>query len=1031
MDTTELLNVLEYRGSPNFLEVERLSTSLEHSHVFRRAVKACALHHGRLHGVYQLGRGTTSTTPVVYVVEAAGPAEADAIHRKVWNQNVVPFLLVKLPDSLRLYSGFAYAPRAGDAATEGAQAGVLAAAVAFDRVLVELGDLRAEAIDDGRIWRSLGRSVDPARRVDSRLLENLQQLGRWLRGRDLDASVAHALIGKFVYLRYLRERGILSDARLAEFGVDPREVFGRDVTVRAVRQVVERVEEWLNGSVFPIRFSGPRAPSAEHVREVARVFLGDEAGTGQLHLDFAAYDFSYIPVETLSIIYEQFLAAEGRQRAAGAYYTPLPLVSFVLDELQDVRPLGPGIRVFDPACGSGAFLVQCYRRLIEGRRRDTERLKPSELREILVRQVFGLDRDGDACGVTELSLVLTMLDYIEPPDLRTTPTFKLPELRGRNIVQGDFFDSSNEAARSLPERFEWIVGNPPWIALKSSSQQVIDGHVRGWLAQHAHDRPVVAQEVAEAFAWKALDHAARDAAIGLLLPAKSLFCEDGAFRGSFFSTVDVHSVANFSNLREVLFAGRARMPAAAVFYSARAPASDDDVLVFSPLVANQEANRPATPGTRRETWTVSINQSEVRSVPRRKLAEGAALPWKIAMWGTFRDERVLASASRRFATLGDLQNAGCVFISQGLELRDPTQTREPLEPLREVLGKLELDIELLKRTGRIHTLPRASLRRVGSERAFVRRGRATRPLRVCQPPHVIVSAARTFAVFSDEYVVVPPRQVGIASGSWSAERLRALALYLSSDFVAYHQFFESSQAGVRDGRNTLASLLRLPVPIAELDDATVRAWADLQRRLAELDRDWFDGGGVSAANRDELREASQEEIDALVSSALGLTASERWLIHDLVRVRMQLTDGRLPEGVLRPPARAELEAYATVLRQELDAFLDPALGREHRVVVVFQGDGAMVEVSLANRGRGRAVVATAEPALAARLSRVRREIDRREPQWLYFDRNLILHVDDGTYLVKPMQRMWWTRSQALADADELIAQALAPGDEAA
>ena len=65
MDTTELLNVLEYRGSPNFLEVERLSTSLEHSHVFRRAVKACALHHGRLHGVYQLGRGTTSTTPVV------------------------------------------------------------------------------------------------------------------------------------------------------------------------------------------------------------------------------------------------------------------------------------------------------------------------------------------------------------------------------------------------------------------------------------------------------------------------------------------------------------------------------------------------------------------------------------------------------------------------------------------------------------------------------------------------------------------------------------------------------------------------------------------------------------------------------------------------------------------------------------------------------------------------------------------------------------------------------------------------------
>jgi len=57
-----------------------------------------------------------------------------------------------------------------------------------------------------------------------------------------------------------------------------------------------------------------------------------------------------------------------------------------------------------------------------------ERPKPSVLRELLVRNVYGIDRDEDACRVAELSLILTMLDYVEPPDLSTNPDFKIPNL---------------------------------------------------------------------------------------------------------------------------------------------------------------------------------------------------------------------------------------------------------------------------------------------------------------------------------------------------------------------------------------------------------------------------------------------------------------------------------------------------------------------------------------------------------------------------------------------------------------------------
>ena len=103
----------------------------------------------------------------------------------------------------------------------------------------------------------------------------------------------------------------------------------------------------------------------------------------------------------------------------------------------------------------GAFLVQCYRRLIEKERlkRNGEKFRPVELRELLQGHIFGIDRDEDACQVTELSLTLTLLDYVDPPDLTNT-TFKLPKLRGTNVFGGadeDFFNTDSQFHRRMGE----------------------------------------------------------------------------------------------------------------------------------------------------------------------------------------------------------------------------------------------------------------------------------------------------------------------------------------------------------------------------------------------------------------------------------------------------------------------------------------------------------------------------------------------------------------------------------------------------
>ena len=338
----------------------------------------------------------------------------------MWNQDVVPFLIVNTRDTIRLYSGFRYRQSGKDD-----EKGLLRIIRDFNECADLAEGFRADAIDNGQVWKVWGNEVTPDKRVDWKLLENLRSLDQYLqKSCNLKKEISHALIGKYVYLHYLKDRDILSQRKLTDWTINTEEIFGRNAILNGLKEVVRKLDEWLNGGVFPLVFSGESAPKQKHVQCVAAAFSGDEIseeGLRQLHLDFQAYDFSYIPIETLSVIYEQFLhdssGKTNRGKEAGAYYTPIPVVNFMLAELEERHPLKRGMRVFDPSCGSGAFLVQCYRRLIENEF-PTGGIKPRpvELRELLKKHIFGVDYDPDACSVTELSLILTLLDYVEPPD---------------------------------------------------------------------------------------------------------------------------------------------------------------------------------------------------------------------------------------------------------------------------------------------------------------------------------------------------------------------------------------------------------------------------------------------------------------------------------------------------------------------------------------------------------------------------------------------------------------------------------------
>lgn len=142
--------------------------------------------------------------------------------------------------------------------------------------------------------------------------------------------------------------------------------------------------------------------------------------------------------EMLGRAFERLMAVDLR-RSQGTFYTPHELttriVTSALEELDRRQAPRTEVRVLDPACGSGAFLVAVLD-LLATRRRTDDDATPNAVarREVLARSIYGVDRDPVAVWLCQLRLWLSVVVEEEPDDpMRLTP---LPNL-DRNIREGD------------------------------------------------------------------------------------------------------------------------------------------------------------------------------------------------------------------------------------------------------------------------------------------------------------------------------------------------------------------------------------------------------------------------------------------------------------------------------------------------------------------------------------------------------------------------------------------------------------------
>ncbi len=999
MNSTQLIDMLGYTKHPAFLQGERLKKHHGYSFFFAHAERE---DHCNLKGVYTLldspdNLAKSSLTPVVYVCEAKNETQAKEIHKRVWNQNIVPFLLIATPKNILLYSGFEYDINKRD------EDRVLAAARSANEILNKLSAFKSESIDNGDIWKQKPITIEG--RIDRQLLTNLKTLSEVLRGNkyNLSAKVSHTLIGKYIYLKYLKDRGILSPENFSKAKVCEEHIFSREAQKNSLYKLEKWLDGFLNGSVFPLQGE----LHEEHIRKVAGVFVGDDPEDGQQFL-FERYDFSYIPIETLSVVYQQFLHAEGKGRPKGAYYTPVHLVNFILDELNTKKPLREGMKIFDPSCGSGAFLVQCYRRLIENIIRNKKvKLNPTDLRKLLVDNIFGLDADEEACRVAELSLSLTLLDYIEPHDLRTYPTFKLPELHNKNIFycERGFFNNNSQWIKSIPKQgYDWIVGNPPWKNKdRYEDDKPYDQETLRWINENRNRYPVDNCQTAEAFAWKTSELLAEDGQCGLLMPAKTLFKKHGKkFRAKFFSQIETWCIVNFANIRRYLFEG-AINPAAAFFYSGRKDwdKSKHYITTYAPFAVEHSSELNNQKGRSKKVWSVFVNYSNIKEIPLRDIRDGSSETWKIAMWGTHRDKIFVDNISNQTISLKRIAKAYDFEIGQGTALRN-VNSEEDIEFIDELVGQDELNLKKLEGKKNFFSIPENALQKLSREQCYLRKRTGRKSLSVCKPPHIIVDASMRFAVYSNKFIVFNAKPIGIAGSKGQENLLKTMVLFLNSDFIKYMDLVLSASLGIeRDRSGEKYVIESFPICIKSFFNESNQI-----TKLAKLHDDIVDADKLERNSHQNEKEPlfnskqpkSLSSLETLlrrmnneVYNFLGINEKQQWLIEDMLNTRIKLNDGKIAEEAMKNATKAEIEDFSNIFQEELDLFLDHSGKKKvHKIKVLYADNSAVIIVDhlLRSKTTKPEVIDDHDSEIHNTLETLQEKLQKTRSQWMYFTRCL-------------------------------------------
>jgi len=236
----------------------------------------------------------------------------------------------------------------------------------------------------------------------------------------------------------------------------------------------------------------------------------------EMYYPESPYEFSVLSVEILGSAYEQFLGKQIKidaghrakieekpevRKAGGVYYTPQYVVEYIVKNTVGKLIEGKtpkqisGIKIVDPACGSGSFLIGAYQYLLDFHKnyytdngtktgkKDSPttpegNLTSAEKKRILLNNIYGVDIDINAVEVTKLSLLLKCLEGETATSLaqqtqlwheRILPTLDNNIKSGNSLIDIEYYDGSIDYEPGIEKKvkpFSWQRAFPEVFNLK-------------------------------------------------------------------------------------------------------------------------------------------------------------------------------------------------------------------------------------------------------------------------------------------------------------------------------------------------------------------------------------------------------------------------------------------------------------------------------------------------------------------------------------------------------------------------------------
>lgn len=509
------------------------------------AIMEKAAHYGAHFVFFEARRNDRSSMAqaFVYVSDGYTNDEFADLHRKLWNWGGVPLVYRKVLGKVDLFR-CVHEPeffKSGQLHYKPHKSLELLVEITEELSFWDASRLRNGTLwDDPKICRDL---LDAKKSAHRGLVKAVKGLNAKLTNSGLlNANLRRRLLILTLLVEYLEEREVLKPDWFAGALAGATRFFDILKNGSALVNLFDKLKDWFNGDVFNLEPEEQEAIRASSELEAfATLVEGFEEPTGQLNF-WRLYSFDDLPVELISEIYQLFVEDEKT-----AVYTPPALVRLILEEVLDKdrmkRLLDRKEVILDPACGSGVFLVEAYKRLILHWRSENHWMAPppAKLKE-LAKFVHGVDVEPSAIELTNFSLCLAMCDALKPRDIEDSVQL-FPPLKDKSLHKSCFFEA--KAQGIVPSNVGVVVGNPPF-----ESRLKTRGAIETAQSIKKSFCPLPDKQVAYLFLQQAMEMLTEGGLLGMIQQSGFLYNEKAsAFRKQFFERWNVREVLDFVSIR--------------------------------------------------------------------------------------------------------------------------------------------------------------------------------------------------------------------------------------------------------------------------------------------------------------------------------------------------------------------------------------------------------------------------------------------------------------------------------------------------